>query len=961
MIGETVSHYRIVAELGGGGMGVVYRAEDLTLGRPVALKFLPASLARDAQARDRFLREARSAAALNHPHICTIYEVGSHGDQPFIAMELLEGRTLAAQVAGGPLPIATVIEFGLQIAAALDAAHAKGIVHRDIKPANILVTPGGVKVLDFGLAKAAPPVRTFGATPDQATVAADASTITGPGAALGTVAYMSPEQARGQDLDARTDLFSFGLVLYQMATGHQAFEGATTAVVFEQLLHGTPARPAVLNPQVPAELEQIIAKAIEKDRALRYQSAADLATDLRRLRRSTDSGHVASVTTAATLADSPSVAATWGHGSGAAVAARPRPARRRWTLAGAIAAAAALVAVFAWQFRGAQALGEGDVVLLADFANATGDTMFDGTLRQAVAVKLEESPFLNVLSEPRVQETLRFMARDPDAPITRGVAREICQRQGLKAILLGEIAPLGSHYVITLTAEDCDAGDTLAREQVEADSKETVLASLGAAVTSLRGKLGESLASLSRMDTPIEQATTSSLEALKAFSLGDQARARRTDLDSIPFYRRAIELDPQFALAYARLGTVYGNSGEEERSSEYRQKAFELRDRVSERERLYITAHYYASVANDPEQARATYDLWKQTYPRDSAPYVNTGIIYGNQGQDEQALASYLEALEVDPGQRLAYTNAASTYVKLSRFDEARALLEREEREIGLNSSAELLLAVIAFAQRDFAAVDRRLASVEKTSDAAAAYAIRSGALGFQGRFAEARRMREQQIATLERQGLHEAAVVTRAMMAVAEAQVGRADLARQYIEDVLALDPSPVARLNVAFALAIVGEESRAGRLYEEVAPGLPANTVITTLVEPAFQALRALRRGEPGRVLDLLRPLEGHEVADDVGTFIIWMRGEAYLSLDRPAEAEAEFRKFLDHPEFSPMDVSHVLAHVGIARARALAGDAAGARQAYETFFETWKDADTDIPILVEARAEYARLAPQ
>jgi len=958
MIGETVSHYRIAAELGAGGMGVVYRAEDLTLGRPVALKFLPASLARDAQANERFLREARSAAALNHPHICTIYEVGGHGDQPFIAMELLEGRTLGTQVAEGPLPVATVIEFGLQIAAALDAAHAKGIVHRDIKPANIFVTPGGVKVLDFGLAKAAPPVRTFG-SPDQATMVADESTITGHGAALGTVAYMSPEQARGQDLDARTDLFSFGLVLYEMATGHQAFEGATTAVVFDRLLNAAPARPATLNPQVPLELEQIIAKAIEKDRALRYQSAADLATDLRRLRRSTDSGHVPALTTAATPAEAASVAASWGHRS-AAAAAPPAVARRRWTLAGAVAAVAVVAALVAWQFRGAQALGEGDVILLADITNTTGDAMFDGTLKQAVAVKLEESPFLDVLSEPRVQETLRFMSRAPDTLITGEVAREICQRQGLRAILLGEIAPLGSHYVITLTAESCDGTDTLASEQVEADSKESVLASLGAAVTSMRGKLGESLASLSRMDTPIEQATTSSLEALKAFSLGDQARARRNDLDSIPFYARAIELDPEFALAYARLGTVYANSGELERAAQYRQRAFDLRARVSERERFYITAHYYNSVAKDPEQARTTYELWKQTYPRDSTPYINLGTIFSDRGQDQQALASYLEALEVDPRQRIAYTNAASTYLKLNRFDEARALLERQEREIGLNSAAELQLAQIAFVQGDLASVDARLTSVEQTSDAAAAYGMRSGIQLSRGRLADARRFLDLQIAALDRQGFRESALVARAGAAIGAAQVGDTDLARAYLAEVRAGEPGPIARLNVAIALAVLGDAAPARRIYEEVKPSLPASPVLDTLVDPTFEAVLAARAGDAGRVLDLLGPLEPNELTDGVGTFIISLRAEAYLQLERPAEAEAEFRKFLDHPEFSPMDVNHVVAHLGIARARALGGDVAGARQAYEAFFEAWKDADPDLPIVEQARAEYARLTP-
>ena len=594
-------------------MGVVYRATDLKLGREVALKFLPDSFPALSDVLDRFTREARSAAALNHPHICTIYEIGEHEGRPFIAMELLEGRTLEDEISGRPMPIGHSIEIGLQIASALEAANTKGIVHRDIKPANIFVTSGdSAKVLDFGLAKSA---NATAVRPDAATTA-DTGNLTIAGSTLGTVAYMSPEQARGQDLDGRSDVFSLGLVLYEMVTGRQAFTGDTTALIFDGILNRTPPAPSSINSDVPPDLERIIARSIEKDCDLRYQTAGELAADLRSLQRRSESGG----TLAATAVVTPASGTQWP--SAAAQTAAPRLSAadtgpggfrgRRWL---PIAAAAVAIAGIAWwQLRGpSQALGEADAILLADVGNTTGDTVFDGTLKQALAVKLEESPFLNVVSDQRVRETLAYMNRPPDTPVTPPVAKEICQRQGVKATLLGDIASLGNTYVVTLRAENCQTGDVLAREQATAAGKDQVLAALGSATTSMRRKLGESLASLDHNDRPIEQATTSSLEALKAFSLGDEKR-NTSDQEAVPFFRRAIELDPEFALAHARLGTVYSNLGQSRQAIEHRTRAYELRDRVSERERLYITAHYNNGVAHDVNKALETYDIWKQAY-----------------------------------------------------------------------------------------------------------------------------------------------------------------------------------------------------------------------------------------------------------------------------------------------------------------------------------------------------------
>jgi eukaryotic-like serine/threonine-protein kinase len=1010
--GTQFGPHRVLEKIGSGGMGDVYRALDTRLEREVALKLVsenflgiatdgsPTPVGTSPHSRvhlthERFLREARSAATLSHPNICAIFDAGEQDGRPYLVMELLHGETLKQYLARiRTLNPEDVVSFSKQAASALAAAHSKGIIHRDIKPANLFVNQLGrdrkqIKILDFGLAKKqgeAPSAdsryvgRAGSGGADSTETGAASADLTSPGSTIGTVAYMSPEQAKGLPLDARTDLFSLGTVIYEMATGKKPFAGESTAEVFVALLREEPPPLSTLNPGLPAGLDPIVEKLLAKERERRYQSAEDLLQDLETLdqRHSHGSSGRVDAAVSGTIAPLQQPAA-----GGLSKTAAVSPSGRRGLVTIALVLLLAIAAGLLWwkqkpAVNPAPATGPEsgsaagtptptakltkDSIILADFINNTRDPVFDTTLNQALQIDLEQSPVINIVSQEHMRQSVKFLGKPEGTVITPEIARQIGEREGMKAILTGTIANLGKEYVITLAAQNTATGDEIASEQATAPDKEHVLEALGTAAAAMRAKLGEDLASIKKLDTPFGQATTPSLEAFRAYALGDLAHSKEQNIpDAEDHYLRALELDPKFAMAYARLGVIYLNSGQYAKSNQFFSRAFALSRNVSERERLYIAAHYYENVVGDLPKVVETLQDSILTYPAQLDSYVNLNAAYGYLAQVEKALPYGQKAVALQPEEAIASENLIADYLALGRMSEARQEMDRA-RKLGLDQSVDVAVLHMYgyFLMGDPQAVQRITAQMAGRPDEFLMTQAVGTTQQFSGKFKQASATFAQ---AFEQAGRAKAPDVQAGILLQDATGRGLAGLCggnEEIVQRALALDKSKQTQESAVLAAAVCGSGKLALAMAQELSTRFPQDTLIQNVYLPLAQAYVALAQGQQQQAIEYAAPAKPWDIAYPAS----YLQGLAYLELHDAAHAASAFQSALQYRGGSlvvgvaALPSVYAQAQLGLARAYAMAGDKSNAKKTYEAFFLTWKDADPDLPMLMAGKKEYAAL---
>jgi len=970
--GKRLGRYEVRSQIGAGGMGEVYLAQDTKLDRQVALKVLPAEVAVKQERMRRFVQEAKAASALNHPNIITIYEIEQIDSVNFIATEFIDGETLRERMRKSPLKLGETLDVAAQIVSALAAAHTAGIVHRDIKPENIMLRADGiVKVLDFGVAKL-----TERLPPESVDSEAPTSFKTDPGTVIGTAVYMSPEQARGFEVDMRTDIFSLGVLIYEMIAGRLPFEGSSTIEILASILSDKEPSPlARYAREVPTELERIVSKALRKDREVRYQTIKDLLIDLKgvkqelefearlelKSRREVSGLRAARDGEPVGFETAQAEAAPTGKSNAVPTISSTKILLgeiKRHQLGVALTLAALVIAAIAlfFYFHRQPALTDKDTILLTDWVNTTGDAVFDGTLKQALAVQLGQSPFLNIFGDDRVREALRFMGRSPDERVTRDIGREICQRQGLKALLAGSISGLGSHYVITLEAINAQSGDAIAREQAEAENKEQVLKKLGEAATKLREELGESLASIQKFDAPIEQVTTSSLEALKAFSMGAEQFSKGNYLGSIPLFRRATEIDPNFAYAYTFLSAAYGNTGQTDQAADAGAKAFELRDRASEHEKFAISSLYYGNATREADKRLEVDELWQRTYPRDDRAYTQLAIDYNRLGLFEKAIAVVREGIRLNPNVAYHRSNLANSFIRLNRFDEAKEIYQQALAQKLDAAGFHAGLYSIAFIKGDAEAMKQQVEWAKGRTNEYVAQEWQASSAEFSGQLRKGVEFEDRAVELAQRHDFKDVTAEDLSVEAVSQAAFGDCKHIDELTGKAFAIGRSWQTLINAGRAFALCGKESQAQSVINELTKRFPKDSLLNAIWLPVIRAQMEIRRGNNEEVIQLLQSAYKYEAP---GSLVPqYLRGQAYLNLKKGNEAAAEFQMILDHRGWAALSYYYPLACVGLARAAVLQGDTVKARKAYQDFFAQWKDADPDIPILIEAKKEYEKL---